>query len=702
MDTRIRTFALVLSIAFCATVAAQALDTRCVADGGIALCTEPTNVAELVSAPVDADMWTHNVCDFDGAFAWRSAAWTTARGGKPIFDADIVPVSTTFERIVNNACQVAVTDSGWGYTIPPNVLCWTGGPLARNRSLILDYRKLTFSGLKPSASGCNVPWTDVVFARKSRGVACPKTSSVRIKSNGDLECWRFPPECSAKVGNPVNLLDGCKAQRELDYRSGTPGGLEVERFYNSAGYFRFDVAPERSTDVWRTTWDKRIVTPPGEGAVLAYAQRADGAILVFLPSGREVHNNQGGGSALLQRLTDGAGGTTGWRLTTAASDTEIYDASGRLQTVILRAGWTYALAYDSNGKLSTVTDTLGARLTFTYDASGRLSGFIAPGNRVYSYGYDTKGRLVSATYPDATRRTYHYEDVNFVHALTGITDENGVRFATWTYDGAGRAISSQHAGGVEAVAIYYRSFSATANDGQTQVIDSLGGTRTYYYRVLGGVVRVRYATDGSSSVTSAFDANGNVSSYRDANGNQTTYVYDLARNLEISRTEAYGTSLARTITTQWHPVYRLPVRITAPAGSVGELEVTDFVYDAQGNLLRKSITAGTLTRQWSMTYNAFGQTLTIDGPRTDQADVVTNSYYDINDPCAGVSRQRANNHQCLRTRDDVRRLRRGRTPHASHRPQRRGDGYDVRRSRSAQDANGERGRRARRDHGLRL
>ena len=274
------------------------------------------------------------------------------------------------------------------------------------------------------------------------------------------------------------------------------------------------------------------------------------------------------------------------------SDVETYDASGRLQTVTLRAGWTYTLAYGANEKLSTVTDTFGNKITFTYDASGRRSGFVDPANRVYVYGYDVRDRLVSVTYPDGTTRTYHYEDINFVHGLTGITDENGSRFATWTYDGSGRANSSQHAGGVEAVTLYYGSFSATANDGRTIVADAFGTNRTYNYQVVGGMARIRYATDPWSSVTSTFDANGNLATYRDANGNQTSYTFDLGRNLEISRTEAYGTPLARTITTQWHPVHRLPTRIAAPSGVAGVLEVTDFVYDAQGNLLQKTITAG--------------------------------------------------------------------------------------------------------------
>ncbi len=61
--------------------------------------------------------------------------------------------------------------------------------------------------------------------------------------------------------------------------------------------------------------------------------------------------------------------------------------------------------------------------------------------------------------------------------------------------------------------------------------------------------------------------------------------------------------------------------------------VTDFVYDAQGNVLEKTITAGSRTRQWKSTYSPLGQLLTTDGPRTDVTDVTTYTYYAPSDPC---------------------------------------------------------------------
>jgi len=125
--------------------------------------------------------------------------------------------------------------------------------------------------------------------------------------------------------------------------------------------------------------------------------------------------------------------------------------------------------------------------------------------------------------------------------------------------------------------------------------------------------------------------NGNVASRTDWNGNLTTYQYDLARNLETSRTEAAGTPQARTITTAWHPTFRLPATITEPGRE------TTMSYDPAGNLLSRSVrdTATNETRTWTYTYNANGQVLTADGPRTDVADITTYTYYANNDADLG-------------------------------------------------------------------
>jgi YD repeat-containing protein len=94
----------------------------------------------------------------------------------------------------------------------------------------------------------------------------------------------------------------------------------------------------------------------------------------------------------------------------------------------------------------------------------------------------------------------------------------------------------------------------------------------------------------------------------------------LTRDLEISRTEASGTPLARTINTQWHPQYRLPTQIAEPG------RTTSFNYDNNGNLLTKTIAANGNNRTWTYTYNTNGQITTITGPRTDVVDLTTYAY----------------------------------------------------------------------------
>jgi len=131
-----------------------------------------------------------------------------------------------------------------------------------------------------------------------------------------------------------------------------------------------------------------------------------------------------------------------------------------------------------------------------------------------------------------------------------------------------------------------------------------------------------------------YDANGNVASITDFNGSVTIYTYDTTRNLETSHTEASGTAQARTITTNWHATYRLPLTIAEPK------LLTTYAYDAFGNLLNKTVQATSdatgaqglsptligAARTWSRTYNNVAQVLTATGPRTDVADKTIYTY----------------------------------------------------------------------------
>jgi YD repeat-containing protein len=125
-----------------------------------------------------------------------------------------------------------------------------------------------------------------------------------------------------------------------------------------------------------------------------------------------------------------------------------------------------------------------------------------------------------------------------------------------------------------------------------------------------------------------------LNSFRDFDLSTTNYVYDLARNLEIRRVEGYGSAVARTISTEWHPTFRLPQRVAEPK------RITKYSYDDHGNALTRSVQATNdatgangfsaavvgQPQVWSYTYDAVGNVLTTKGPRGDVNSLATFTY----------------------------------------------------------------------------
>jgi len=315
-----------------------------------------------------------------------------------------------------------------------------------------------------------------------------------------------------------------------------------------------------------------------------------------------------------------------------------------------------------------VTDSYGRQIQYRYDAKGRISELIDPAMRSYFYEYDgpsggcvpgavsspacTANNLTKVSYPDGTSQTYFYNEASninngancsaigvapvgngfgqFVDKMTGLVDEKGTRWLTWTYNCNGLATSSQEVNGVNKVELTYSAFGVGGTL-TTTVANTVGSpaspqktTRTFSNMFILGVgknVGIDQPCVECGSIKSrTYDAKGNVASATDFNGNVTTFTYDPQRNFEISRTEAFGTPLARTVSTAWHPDYRLPISIVEPGRS------TTFTYDQSLNVVQKSITANGQTRTWTFTYNSTGQILSMTGPRTDVVSTTRFSY----------------------------------------------------------------------------
>lgn len=478
------------------------------------------------------------------------------------------------------------------------------------------------------------------------------------------------------------MATGNKYQYDLDYLGAGPFPLQYARTYNSQQYGGGSVGYG-----WRSSYDGSISVVGN----IASVYRPNGKVITFtLTNGVWVQE-----SDINDRLVQLAN-ATGWQYFTADNTIGTYNANGGLISLTNRAGLTqtYVLSdgtagpnggyfLDANGNPTAtilpagyrirVTDPFGRSISFGYgyDSTNTIIHRVtmtdaAGGN--YLYGYDTNNNLTSVTYPDSTTRTYLYGEaanvsatpaagVSYTHSLTGILDETGTRYASWTYDAKGRATSSEHGSfgsGIDHVGLVYSTPDASGNS-TTAVTDPRGNTRSYTFSTLFGVIKNTSITGQPCNGCNAalgYDANGNIASRTDFNGNTTCYTYDLAHNLEILRLEGLSSgkacpadlatyipataagSVERKITTQWDATYRLPTVVAEP------LRITSNSYDTSGNLLTRAIqptsdatgaqglsatVAGT-ARVNNYTYNSFGQILTVDGPRTDIADITRNTY----------------------------------------------------------------------------
>jgi YD repeat-containing protein len=501
----------------------------------------------------------------------------------------------------------------------------------------------TIQGQTAESSWC---WNGV-------GPNTPPVAPIDPKKN--LGC----PFCLA--GNPLNVGTGNKYQAELDYKGAGAHPLHFERFYNSG--------PAESTTFeakWRGSYDRSIQG----GAEAVTLKRADGRQFTFVLSGSSWKPDDDVVGKLEQI-------PSGWKFTNDTDEVETFDAEGKLVSLANRAGLTQTLTYSCKslsttcpvvtpdavapvaGLLITVADPFGRQLNFTYESGSRVITMTDPAGGIYEYTYASVN-LASVKYPGGATRSYLYGEaahvsptpdpgVSYASALTGLIDENGHRYATWSYDAQGRAVSSEHAVGVNKVTLTFNA------NGTTSVVDALGGSQTYQFQTIHGMVKSTGQTrHDSASRTETLDANGNVATSTDWNGNRTNYVFDLTRNLQTSRTEGLtsgggSTPQTRTISTQWHATFRVPIGIAEP------LRITTLTYDsdgsqcgARGALCSKSMQATTdangsqgfsatttgPARTWSYTYNSNGRVLTVNGPRTDVSDVTTYTYHanDDTDP----------------------------------------------------------------------
>ena len=489
------------------------------------------------------------------------------------------------------------------------------------------------------------------------------------------------------AGNPIIISSGAKYEYVVDY-SDADARMVLARTYRSKISpspkipFPVSVRPHGLGDLWRFNFqwelllDKDAFSQAGavalgspdivtygyyltnSGTVSPQNEGIQDVKLTFTYTGTGSFSranvlNQGG----YFTLTTPHGDIVTMTLYIPLNETKYWNAH---PTTIRRAdGYEWILSYGADNSLTSIVDQFGRTLTFTWHESSNpgessqyrraISSVALPDGTTVHYGYDNYyntetsvplyERLKSVTRKDSLQavidsQAYLYNDPIFQGALSGIVDHAGNTVAQWTYDDQGRAITSSHPDGADAISIAYSVNGSTL---ARTVTNSLGKQTIYNFikdplshnADLQAVTGVATSSCVGSARTYGYNSSHRKTSEIDEAGAKTTFSYYTTGQVNTV-TEAQGTTLARSKQYIWHPTFNFPTRIIKPGITF------DYVYDGVGRVISETATDTTTqtqpystngnSRQWIYSYDAAGLLSSVDGPLSGTADTTTFEY----------------------------------------------------------------------------
>jgi YD repeat-containing protein len=424
------------------------------------------------------------------------------------------------------------------------------------------------------------------------------------------------PNCSC--ADPIDVATGNRFEEATD--ATIDNGVAFKRYYNSlsAQTRGWHLGPHwtygysRYLDVAMAALPRYITSggtnPPSQSLLLVNVVRDDGRQFVFTSnynnggpqtwaSDTDVHDQ-------LTELYDSSGNVSGWKYFDAAARvTEMYSTQGNLLSVTDATGKVTTFTYTSVPSLTTgttdsvlasITSPAGRVLNFTYTSSGALASLGLPDGSTVAYQQDANLNLTTVTFPDGKTFQYIYNEAAYAggnnpNLMTGIVDEAGVRFATFSYQSINQPYQTSNAGGVNTFVSTFFSSSPTTSTFTTP----LNATRTFNWTFIKSQPFVSSIASSCSGCTTAttsyvYDANGTQTQMTDPLGNVTSYTPTTdGSGLEIQRVEAVGTSAQRTIKTSWNETFWQPLQRTVLNASGNAVNSTQWVYNSAGQTLAR-------------------------------------------------------------------------------------------------------------------
>jgi RHS repeat-associated protein len=405
--------------------------------------------------------------------------------------------------------------------------------------------------------------------------------------------WSAPFDAKLTV---VNQTTG-----EIDYHAGSgqhtrftkiSGGSSGAATYGARG---FDGSFKRLSDnsYQLITRDRRTFNFDSAGKLTQIKPR-------FLPATTLVYT-----SGKVSSIVDSAGRSIA--ITYSTSDPTLIErvtladgryvqysyTSGRLTSVQDARAKTWTLAYDGNGRLTSIQDPVGhyELQNVQYDGQGRVTSEQTGTGDTTTYAYTTSSGYDVTTVTIQGRGDWVYKHRNFL--LMSVTDPLG-RTSSYTYDPMGR---------------------------RAVVTDARGNSSRYEYDAAGNVVKEVPPQAFGFVVTRTFNATNDLVSETDGRGNTTSYAYatssDAAADYQVGQLKSVTDRENGVTTLKYWTATSSPA---PPSTNVGLLKTTtnqrakttSHDYDASGNVTKITSPLGLKT---TFTFDSSGRKTSRRDPR---------------------------------------------------------------------------------------
>ncbi|SNT25939.1 RHS repeat-associated core domain-containing protein [Anaerovirgula multivorans] len=310
------------------------------------------------------------------------------------------------------------------------------------------------------------------------------------------------------VNEPVNIATGNYYATEIDLSIPDRGpALEITRYYNS-----LDTRSGMIGKGWRLNYESSIEIDGDTGdAIVTYPE---GRTIVFdlqISTGKYIAPE-----TVFDTLTKKQDGTFELRW----QDKTIYgyNSDGKLTSISDKNNNRLTVQYDGSGNLSRVISAGGKRLDFTNEA-GKIKTITDPIGRTIVYSYNGSNLSQVKDTGNGTTR-YAYNSLG----ITSITDQNGKRFIENTYDEFGRIIKQYD----ENNNLIHYNYDVI-NKINTYTITSTGHSISYEYNEKLYITKKTFQDTTYEDYT--YDQWGNKNQIKDRKGNITKYTYDARGNL---------------------------------------------------------------------------------------------------------------------------------------------------------------------------